>query len=87
MHLVGGGPGAVYLPEEVSVFATEDGKAWTPVGVARDHPKESGDSSLTAFMGLTFEPREARFVRFHLKRHGWAMPEEVEVIPAPESSH
>jgi hypothetical protein len=38
-------------------------------------------------MGLTFEPRGARFVRFHLKRHGWAMPDEVEVIPALESKH
>jgi hypothetical protein len=30
-------------------------------------------------MGVRFDPREARFVRFQVKRHGWAMLDEMEV--------
>jgi hypothetical protein len=87
IHLTGGGPGAVFFPAEVTVATAMDGKAWTPAGVTRDHPPETGHAPATGFMGVTFEPHEARFVRFHLKRHGWVMPDEIEVYPAAGGNH
>jgi hypothetical protein len=61
------------------VSTSEDGKTWTPAGVTQDHPPEDGKAPAVGFMGVRLNPREARFVRFHVKRHGWAMPDEMEV--------
>ncbi|NSW78077.1 MAG: DUF4855 domain-containing protein [Chthonomonadetes bacterium] len=78
-HLVGGGPGAVWFPEEMRVLISTDGKEWHPVGVTRERPGESGDKEATGFMAVRFAPREARYVRFQFVRRGWLMVDEVEV--------
>ncbi len=78
-HLVGGGPGAVWFPEEMRVSISADGKKWLPVGVTRERPDESGDKEATGFMAVRFAPREARYVRLQFVRRGWLMVDEVEV--------
>ena len=82
LHVHGGGPGGVWFPHEVIVSTSGDGLSWTPAGTAQDHPEEDGKTGATAFMGVTFAPRDARWVRFQVKRRGWVMMDEVEVIPA-----
>ncbi len=82
LHVHGGGPGGVWFPSEVIVSTSSDGTSWTPAGTARDHPDEDGKTGVATFMGVTFAPREARWVRFQIKRRGWVMMDELEVIPA-----
>jgi len=82
VHLLGGGQGAAWFPEEMAVSLSEEGQTWEPVGSTTAHPPETGETVVAGFMEVYFQPREARFVRFHLRRRGWAMPDEVEVIPA-----
>jgi len=82
VHVHGGGPGGVYFPERISVAISSDGKSWESVGETREHPAEDGKASAATFMGLTFEPRDARFLRFQAIRHGWVMIDEIEVFPA-----
>ena len=84
MHLQVGGPGGVYFPECVSASTSVDGQTWTPAGDTREHPPEESKAAAAAFMGLSFEPREARFVRFTFKKRGWLMLDEIEVFPAGE---
>jgi len=82
VHLQGGGTAGVVFPGQVSVSTSVDGKAWSPAGETREYPSEKNKRGAAAFMGVTFEPREARFVRFHFKRRGWVMLDEIEVFPA-----
>ncbi len=78
-HLVGGGPGAVWFPEEMRVAVSVDGKQWFPVGATRERPAESGDKPAVGFMAVQFAPRQARYVRFQFVRRGWLMVDELEV--------
>ncbi|MDD4016793.1 MAG: DUF4855 domain-containing protein [Kiritimatiellae bacterium] len=82
VHLQGGGTAGVVFPRQVSVSTSVDGKTWSPAGETREFPAEKNKLSATAFMGVTFEPREARFVRFHVQRRGWVMLDEIEIFPA-----
>jgi len=82
VHVQGGSPGGVYFPEEVAVATSVDGQTWLPAGETREHPSEENKSAAATFMGVTFEPREVRFVRFRVKRRGWAMLDEIELYPA-----
>ena len=82
IHVQGGGPAGVYFPKKVSVATSSDGKTWHPAGETSEHPPENGKQPLAAFMGVTFDARDARFVRFHVVRHGWAMMDEIEIFPA-----
>ncbi len=84
VHLQGGGPGGVYFPECVSASTSADGQIWAPAGETREHPPEESKAAAAAFMGLAFETREARFVRFTFKKRGWLMLDEIEVFPAVE---
>ena len=81
IHLQGGGPGGVYFPERLTVETSSDGALWSAAGESGEHPSETEKKAEAAFMGVAFEPREARFVRFLLKRRGWAMMDEIEVFP------
>lgn len=83
VHVQGGSPGGVYFPEKVSVSTSVDGKTWMPAGETCEHPSEENKMAAATFMGVTFEPRDARFVRFQMKKRGWVMLDEIEVIPAP----
>lgn len=78
-HLVGGGPGAVWFPEEMRVAVSTDGKQWFPVGATRERPPETGDKPAVGFMAVQFAPRQARYVRFQFVRRGWLMVDELEV--------
>ena len=80
LHLQGGGPGGVWFPQSVAVETSVDGQTWASAGATAEHPSESGVAA-AAFMGVTFEARDARFVRFRVQRRGWAMLDEVEVLP------
>lgn len=83
-HLQGGGPGGVWFPERVSVSTSADGQSWTPAGETRERPPEEGKTPASAFMGVAFEPRDARFVRLAFKKRGWLMLDEIEVFSAGE---
>jgi hypothetical protein len=83
VHLHGGGPGGVYFPDKVSFSTSVDGKTWIPAGETCEHPSEENKMAAATFMGVTFAPCDARFVRFHFKKRGWVMLDEIEVIPAP----
>mgnify|MGYP003586132995 CR=1 FL=1 len=85
VHLQGGGPGGVYFPECVSASTSADGVTWAPAGDTREYPPEESKVAAATFMGLSFEPREARFVRFAFKKRGWLMLDELEVFPADET--
>ncbi len=78
-HLVGGGPGAVWFPEEMRVAISTDGKQWFPVGATRERPSETGDKPAVGFMAVQFAPRQARYVRFQFVRRAWLMVDELEV--------
>ena len=78
-HLVGGGPGAVWFPEEMRVAVSPDGRQWFPVGATRQRPPETGDKPAIGFMAVRFAPRQARYVRFQFVRRGWLMVDELEV--------
>ena len=82
VHLQGGGTAGVVFPKQVSVSTSVDGKAWSPAGETREYPTEQNKLAAAAFMGVTFAPREARFVRFHFQRRGWVMLDEIEIFPA-----
>lgn len=81
LHVQGGGPGGVRFPERIAIETSVDGAAWQPVGETSEHPAEEGEKAAAAFMGVAFEPRDARFVRFRVKRRGWAMLDEIEIFP------
>lgn len=81
VHLQGGGPGGVYFPEQLTVDTSADGTAWVSAGETSEHPTETAKRAEAGFMGVTFAPRDARFVRFRLKRRGWVMLDEIEVFP------
>lgn len=83
LHVQGGGPGGVYFPERLAVDTSVDGSTWQAGGETAEHPPEAGKAA-AAFMGVTFAPRQARFVRFRVKRHGWAMLDELEILPAAD---
>jgi len=82
VHLQGGGLGGVHFPERVAVATSVDGKTWSAAGETRDRPAEENKAAASAFMGVTLEPREARFVRFRFVRRGWLMLDEIEIFPA-----
>jgi hypothetical protein len=82
VHVQGGGPGGVCFPSKVSVSTSVDSQTWRLAGETAEHPSEENKTAAAAFMGVTFEPREARFVRFRIQKHGWAMLDEIEVFPA-----
>ena len=79
VHLQGGGPGGVNFPERIVTATSADGKTWVAAGETREHPPEK-NTPAAAFMGLAFEPREARFVRFNFKKRGWLMLDEIEIF-------
>lgn len=81
LHVQGGGPGGVRFPDRVTMETSVDGTAWLFAGETSEHPAEDGRKAAAAFMGAVFEPRDARFVRFRVKRRGWAMLDEIEVLP------
>lgn len=83
IHVHGGGPGGVYFPAVISLSTSTDGKRWDAGGETNQHPAENGKTAVATFMGVDLEPREVRFVRFHAKRRGWIMMDEIEVFPAP----
>ena len=58
------------------------GKPWAPAGETREHPPEEMKTAAAAFMGVACDAREARFVRFHFKKRGWVMLDEIEVFPS-----
>lgn len=77
-HFIGGGAGAVYLPTQVTVQASADGRSWSTSAVARlPDVGEDGKRRLgawaTALLG-----RRARYIRFRVSgRPGWLMLTEV----------
>lgn len=81
VHVQGGGLGGVCFPEAVVVSTSVDGQTWSLAGETREHPSAGNNRAAVAFMGVTFEPRMARFVRFRVKRRGWAMLDEIELYP------
>lgn len=85
IHLLGGGGGGIWFPAEMAMFLSDEGQSWMAAGTTTAHPPETGKAMVTGFMEVYFLPQEARFVRFCLKRRGWAMLDEVEVIPPPRS--
>ena len=80
VHVQGGGPGGVYFPEIIAVSTSADGQAWAPAGETGEHPSEENKMAAATFMGVTFEPRAGRFVRFQVKRRGWVMLDEIEIF-------
>lgn len=81
VHLAGGGPAAVWFPEEVTFHTSLDGESWSAPVTTRDHPPESGDESIVGYMHVKLPPTRVRFVRAVLTAHGWVMPDEIEVFP------
>jgi hypothetical protein len=80
VHVVGGGAGGAFFPARLEVSVSGDGSAWTPAGLATCSRAESGTEAIPAAMVLALRaPRQARFVRLTVERHGWAMLHEVEV--------
>jgi Domain of unknown function (DUF4855) len=76
----GGGYGWVYLPAQVTAFVSDDGSAFRPAGELRPQITESGDAVLLETLRVPMGGAQARYVRVSLRRHGWAMIDEVEVI-------
>ena len=83
VHCLGGGNGAVFFPRSIALSTSLDGEEWSEETVVDEHPAEDGKEFLTAFMGVTLEPRQARYVRLRVDRKGWAMLDEIEVYSPP----
>lgn len=79
-YVLGGGAGAVFLPESVEVSVSPDGQTWTPAVPARlDRPEEK-DQTIGVWAVARVRSRSARMVRLRLKAgRGWVMLGEVEV--------
>jgi len=86
VHLQGGGPGGVCFPERLAVDTSADGKTWSPAGETAEHPLEEKKTAASAFMGVTYAPRESRYVRIRFKKRGWLMLDEIEVFPVASSA-
>lgn len=89
-HVCGGGSAGVYYPTEVGVQTSLDGATWAAPVTTTEHPSEPAKlldipfpspESRERTVGLMEVPLDAiaRYVRWHLKRHGYCMVDEVEV--------
>lgn len=89
-HVGGGGCAGVYYPAEMTVDTSLDGTAWTAPITTTRHPSEpaallnipfASPESRERTVGMMEVPLNttARFVRWHFKRHGFSMIDEVEV--------
>lgn len=81
VHLVGGGAGGVYFPDQLEAHLSMDGTTWSLAGSSRDRPDDGrGDERRVGALTVRLDPpRAARAVRLVLQRRGWAMVHEVEV--------
>ncbi|MHB8994072.1 MAG: DUF4855 domain-containing protein [Armatimonadota bacterium] len=89
-HVCGGGWAGICYPTEVRVETSLDGQTWTPSAVTTEHPEEPTGPTNVLFpvpatklrtVGLIEVPLDttARFVRWHFKRRGYCLLDEVEV--------
>ena len=76
----GGGLGWVFLPTQVTVLVSTDGSTFRPAGELKPEARESGDEALVETLRVPMGGVRARTVRVCVRRHGWAMLDEVEVM-------
>ena len=80
-YVLGGGTGAVFLPRDIRVSLSTDGRAWTPPVAATLSRPEEKEHTLGVWALAEVNPQKARYVRLHLRpTRGWMMLGEVEVL-------
>ncbi len=80
-YVLGGGAGAVFLPRDIRVSLSTDGRAWTPPVAATLPRPEEKEHTLGVWALAEVNPQKARYVRLHLRpTRGWMMLGEVEVL-------
>jgi hypothetical protein len=76
----GGGYAWVCFPEEIAVLASTDGATWRPAGELKPRMAESGEQTLLDTLRVPLGGVSAQYVRVLVRRHGWAMIDEIEVL-------
>jgi len=80
-YVLGGGQGAVFLPQAVEVSLSADGRTWSAPVPARVPQAEEKEQAVGVWAVAETAPQPARYARLHLKpSRGWMMLGEVEVL-------
>jgi len=80
-YVLGGGPGAVWFPDMISLSTSKEPvrDGWIAAGSTTEHPAESGDQGVGAFMDVTLGGSACQHMRVEIEPHGWVMLGEIEV--------
>ena len=79
--MLGGGRAGVWFPQRIDVLTASDpdGADWRPAGSTTQHPGESGEETVGAFMVVPLSTEPFRFLRIEFEPQGWLMLGEIEV--------
>jgi len=86
VHSEGGGYGAVWHPETMSVFGSPDGAQWqllkegTPEKEITAALKYGAELCELAWLKLSFAPAAVRFVKIIMRPKAWLMLSEIEIL-------